>query len=257
MKMLNPAQAYRGGYWIGWTLIPVVLLLLLIYLPVSTILTRQLPLLGVFALLYLASPALPARVAWLRLLYFSIQGCLVFALGLSAIDGTNLLYIPLCLQAPHAFGRRAALLWMLIYSGLLTLTLFSGKPFWDALALLLVFLAVGSFLVSYDSLYSRTQLDQAGSRLLLDDLREAHRRLQEHAARAEELAAMRERNRVALELHDSVSQTVFSIRFTAQAARLALQSDAARLPELLERLQEMTSSALSQLRSLIAELHPR
>lgn len=257
MKTLNAAQTYRGGYWIGWILIPVVALLLTIYLPLAAILTRQLPLLSGFALFYLASPLLLARVAWFRLLYFPIQACLVFALGLSAIDGTNLLYIPLCLQATHAFGRRFALVWMLIYAALLAVTLFSSKPFWEALALLFLFLAVGSFLVSYDMLYTQTQHAQAESRRLLEDLLAAHSRLQEHAARAEELAAMRERNRIARELHDSVSQTVFSIRFTAQAAQLALQSDAARLPEQLDRLQQMTASALAQLRSLIAELHPQ
>ncbi len=257
MKTLKPGPAYRGGYWIGWILIPVVVLLLTIYLPSASMLTRQLPVLAVFALLYLASPPLLFRVSWFRLVYFPIQACLVYALGPSAIDGTNLLYLPLCLQAPHVFGRRAALLWMLVYSVLLSLTLFSGKPFWEALALLLLFLAVGSFLVSYDLLYTQTQYAQAESRRLLEDLRTAHSRLQEHAARAQELAAMRERNRVARELHDSVSQTVFSIRFTAQAAQLALQCNSARLPEQLERLQQMTVGALAQLRSLIAELHPR
>ncbi len=257
MKALNSAPAYRGGYWIGWILIPVAALLLAIYVPWAAMLTRQLPLVGIFAVLYLASPLLLARVAWFRLIYFPLQACLVFALGTSAIDGTNLLYFPLCLQAPHAFSRRLALLWMLIYSVLLALTLFSGKPFWEALALLLLFLAVGSFLVSYDFLYSQTLHAQAESRRLLEDLRSAHSCLQEHAARAEELAAMRERNRIARELHDSVSQTVFSIRFTAQAAQLALQSDTARLPEQLDQLQQMTADALTQLRSLIAELHPR
>ncbi len=257
MRTLTPAQGYRGGYWIGWILIPVVMLLLTIYVPFASMVTRQLPLLGTFALLYAASPLLQARIAWFRLVYFPVQASLVFVLGISAIDGTNLLYIPLCLQAAHAFSRRAALLWMLIYALLLSVTLFFGKPLWDALALLLLFLAVGSFLASYDLLYTQTQHDQAESRLLLENLREAHRRLQEHADRAEELAALRERNRLARELHDSVSQTVFSIRLTAQAARLALQSDAARLPEQLDRLQEMTAGALAQLRSLIAELHPR
>ncbi len=257
MKTFSSAQSYRGGYWTGWILIPVVVLLLVIYLPLATLLTWQLPLLGVFAVLYFASPLLLARVSWFRLFYFPIQACLVFALGMSAIDGTNLLYFPLCLQAPHTFNRRAALLWMLVYLILLTLTLFSGKPFSEALALLLLFLAVGSFLVSYDILYTQTQQNQAESRLLLENLREAHVRLQEHAARAEELAAMRERNRLARELHDSVSQTVFSIRLTAQATRLVLQTDASRVAQQLDRLQEMTSTVLAQLRSMIAELHPR
>jgi signal transduction histidine kinase len=61
---------------------------------------------------------------------------------------------------------------------------------------------------------------------------------------------------LARELHDSVSQLIFSITLTSQAARLLLERDPARVPQQLDRLQEMTSSALGQLRSLIAQLRP-
>lgn len=256
MKATNPVPPYRGSYWIGWILLPVVALLLVIYLPTAA-LVRPLALLGLFAALYLASPALLVRFGWFRTFYFPVQACLVLVLGSLRIDGTNLLYLLLCLQASHAFSRKVALSWMVVYLLLLGATLLFRGPLGEALALLLLFLAVGSFLVSYDFLYTQTQQDEAASRLLLDDLQAAHRRLQEHAARAEELAALRERNRLARELHDSVSQTLFSIRLTTQATRLLLQTDAARLPQQLDRLQEMTSGVLGQLRSLIAELHPR
>jgi signal transduction histidine kinase len=53
-----------------------------------------------------------------------------------------------------------------------------------------------------------------------------------------------------------VSQTIFGITLTSQAARLLLERDPARVPEQLDRLQEMTGSALGQLRSLIAQLRP-
>jgi signal transduction histidine kinase len=54
----------------------------------------------------------------------------------------------------------------------------------------------------------------------------------------------------------SVGQTIFSVTLTAQAARLLLDREPARVPELLDRLESMTASALAQLRSLIAKLHP-
>jgi hypothetical protein len=49
---------------------------------------------------------------------------------------------------------------------------------------------------------------------------------------------------------------VFSITLTSQAARLLLDRDPARVPEQLDRLEAMTSGALRQLRSLIAQLRP-
>jgi signal transduction histidine kinase len=91
---------------------------------------------------------------------------------------------------------------------------------------------------------------------LLAELQQAHRELQENAAQAEELASARERNRLARELHDSVSQVIFGITLTSQSARLLLERDPARVPEQLDRLQEMTASTLGQLRSLIAQLRP-
>jgi signal transduction histidine kinase len=100
------------------------------------------------------------------------------------------------------------------------------------------------------------QGDQEESQQLLAELQQAHQKLEEHAGRAEALAAARERNRLARELHDSVSQSIFAVTLTSQAARLLLAREPARVPELLDRLQEMTAAGLARLRSLIAELRP-
>jgi signal transduction histidine kinase len=75
--------------------------------------------------------------------------------------------------------------------------------------------------------------------------------------RAEEISAARERNRVARELHDSVNQSIFSITLTAEAARTMLDRDPARVPPYLNQLQEMTTNALAQMRSLIGQLRPK
>lgn len=147
--------------------------------------------------------------------------------------------------------------WILVFVTLFGVTLIPGLGLWEGLALILLNLASGTFLISYDFLYLRTQADQAQSQRLLADLQSAHQKLQEYASQAEELAAARERNRLARELHDSVSQVIFSITLTSQSARLLLERNSARVSEEIERLQKMTSTALNQLRSLIAELHPR
>jgi len=164
--------------------------------------------------------------------------------------------VPLCIQVMRAFSRRSALIWIIIYVVLLAVTLILGMGWQEGLALILLYLAVCTFLISYDFLYSRTQADQAESQRLLADLQSAHRKLQEYAAQAEELAAARERNRLARELHDSVSQAIFSITLTSQSARLLLDREPARVPEQIDRLQAMTEDALSQLRALIAQLRP-
>ncbi len=76
------------------------------------------------------------------------------------------------------------------------------------------------------------------------------------AARAQEAAVLRERNRLARELHDSVTQQLFSLTLTAQAARTHLERNPQRVEPLLERLQETASAALAEMRALIAQLRP-
>jgi signal transduction histidine kinase len=78
-------------------------------------------------------------------------------------------------------------------------------------------------------------------------------RLLEHAR---ELSAVAERNRLALELHDAVSQKLFSVVLTAEAAATLLDRDSSAAREKVERLRGLAGEALSELRALIGELRP-
>ncbi len=73
--------------------------------------------------------------------------------------------------------------------------------------------------------------------------------------RSRELSILSERNRLALELHDVVSQKLFSLILTAEAAVTLL--DRGRPPTAqLERVRELAKEALEELRSLILGLRP-
>jgi signal transduction histidine kinase len=74
--------------------------------------------------------------------------------------------------------------------------------------------------------------------------------------RAQEAAVLEERNRLARELHDSVTQQLFSMTLTAQAARAHLEKNPQRAAAQLERLQETAAAALAEMRALIAQLRP-
>jgi hypothetical protein len=65
-----------------------------------------------------------------------------------------------------------------------------------------------------------------------------------------------ERNRLARELHDSVTQTIFSMTLTAKAARILLDRDSARVAPQLDQLQELAQGALTEMRTLIFQLRP-
>ena len=74
--------------------------------------------------------------------------------------------------------------------------------------------------------------------------------------RSRELSTIEERKRLARELHDSVTQTLFSIGLTAEAAAELVESDPARARAQLGHLQELTRAAMTEMRSLIFELRP-
>jgi signal transduction histidine kinase len=74
--------------------------------------------------------------------------------------------------------------------------------------------------------------------------------------RSRELSILSERNRLALELHDVVSQKLFSVMLTAEAASTQMDRDLVAARAQLERLRDMTREALDELRSLILGLRP-
>src|SRR5581483_506278 len=74
--------------------------------------------------------------------------------------------------------------------------------------------------------------------------------------RSRELSMLSERNRLALELHDVVSQKLFSLVLTAEAATATLQSDPGAAGKNVQRLGELAREALDELRSLILGLRP-
>ncbi len=73
---------------------------------------------------------------------------------------------------------------------------------------------------------------------------------------AQELAALEERQNLARELHDSVSQALYGISLGAHAARTALARDPGEVVEPLDYVLMLTEAALDEMRALIFELRP-
>jgi signal transduction histidine kinase len=73
---------------------------------------------------------------------------------------------------------------------------------------------------------------------------------------AQELAALEERQRLARELHDSVSQALYGIALGLHTARIQLDRDPDGLPDSLNYLLSLAEAALAEMRALIFELRP-
>ncbi len=73
---------------------------------------------------------------------------------------------------------------------------------------------------------------------------------------AQELAAVEERQKLARDLHDSVSQALYGIALGLHTARIQLDRDPQKLPESIDDLLSLAEAALAEMRALIFELRP-
>ena len=103
----------------------------------------------------------------------------------------------------------------------------------------------GSFTMEDLALFDRMRSDIA-------DL-SAHARLYETTR---ELAATEERNRLARDLHDSVTQVLFSASLLAEVLPQIWRRDPEQAVESLASLKRLTRGALSEMRTLLLELRP-
>lgn len=71
----------------------------------------------------------------------------------------------------------------------------------------------------------------------------------------QEIALVQERNRLARDLHDSVNQLLFSVTLTARAG--IEMSEQQEIKETFKEIQQLTQSALTEMRALIWQLRPK
>ncbi len=221
------------------------------------VLGYALGLLLLWALLIASEPAVSRRWPAYFSLYLTLQTALAFVLMAlpDTPDFMGVLLGILSMQVMLRLPARMGALWIGLCAVIMALLL--AQPYaYQAIALVLIYTASNIFLGSYTRTIRRSQAAHLHNQALAAELEQANRRLQEYAAQAERLAAARERNRLARELHDSVTQTAFSMNLTSQSAALLLERDPSRVAEQLERLYALARSALGEMQVLIDELKP-
>jgi signal transduction histidine kinase len=222
---------------------------------------------ALYGLLLLLEPFLRTRVSsdksglwrWLAALYLLVQAGLVVAL-FSVPPHADLfagLFVPLSLQAVLFFGRRLGFVCIAIFPVAMFVSLIAGARGWP-FSLIMSLFAAGLFFLfgSYAHQVQKAERARGQNQRLLGELQVANDQLEGYAAQVEELAAEQERNRLARELHDSVTQTVFSMNLTVQSARLLLARDPGQAAGQLARLEELAASAMGEIQTLVSQLRP-
>lgn len=172
-------------------------------------------------------------------------------------DSTNALFVIAGYLVGFVFRGRTRLAWTLLLIALCGITQMINLGALEGLSKSLLNIAG---IIIFSSYFATNQeIDQARtcSQTMLVELEESHQKLQTYASQVEELSSMQERIRLARELHDSVSQTMFSIILNTRSAQLLLARDPSRLKTQLDLLQNLSQNALLEMRGLIAELRPK
>jgi signal transduction histidine kinase len=192
-------------------------------------------------------------------IYLAIQTALIIGAMLLyfELDFFALLFLPLGGQAMFLFPRKTAFAWIAIFGIAIIIgqTIQFGWP--GGLSFTFLYLAGLFFVASFSTLMMRADEARIQSNRLLDELQRAHRKLQEYAGQAEELATAKERNRLARELHDSVAQTLYGLTLQAEAASRQLKTgQTEEVASYLREIRESSQQTLQETRLLIFELRP-
>lgn len=192
-------------------------------------------------------------------LYFALQSITVATLLLlnPELGTVTALFVLLSLQAASVFNSSVRWIWVGVFTLLATgsFMFYFGALTGLARALMPV---VGSFvLAAY--VVANHEIEEAAreSQTMLSQLSETHQQLQTYTSQVEELAALGERQRLTRELHDSVSQIIFSIILNTRSAEILLERDPSRVKTQLRQLQHLTQDALAQMRDLIVQWRPK
>jgi signal transduction histidine kinase len=192
--------------------------------------------------------------------YLFLQASLAIGVLIAASyeDFLALLFIPLSLDAVTFFGRRVGFICIAILSlAMIGTLLFSDVGPLFGLVMGILYSGVCFLFGGYAHQVQKAEAARSQNQHTFDELQIAYRRLQGYADQRASLAVEHERSRLARELHDSVTQTVFSMNLSAQSARLLLDKDAPRADGQLLRIEELAASALREIQSLVSQLRPR
>jgi NarL family two-component system sensor histidine kinase YdfH len=207
--------------------------------------------------LYWASPWVFRRIRWLPL-YVLLQVGLAFALGMMCrvigiVIGLYPGLIGLLIGAPvKRFQKLLIILFILLVSALnfASLSGFINMAWW-----VLGTIPIVVFTSLYVLLYVRQAEARERAQELLVDLEAANRQLSEYAAQVEDLTLAAERQRMARELHDTLSQGLAGLILQLEAVDAHLSSQRhERARDILQQSMVKARATLSEARQAIENL---
>lgn len=191
-------------------------------------------------------------------LYVFVQGLLAFLMLLMAknLIITILLYMILLGEAIGMFGlTRRSLLAGTYYLALMTINLVNLSGWAGLGSLLLSTIPMLVFVIIFVSLYMRQNEAREKAQSLAIELETANQQLADYAAQVEELTLTAERQRMARELHDTLSQGLSGLVLQLEAIKAHLEvGGEARALAIIDQSLARARSTLADSRAVIDDL---
>ncbi len=254
-------QIYQRVYYLAIGLIYfAVFLRSILFYQGTPYLGRMLGLMLCFLLVFLVEYALSRRVGKWFNIYLVAQSCLVFLLFFYSnhedYDYISLLFAILGMQAMQHLDRRSGTIWIVLFFILFSFPFIRFEGPLEGVIRVVLFGSVIIFLSAYSLATRDAQEARAQNQSLMQQLQTANLQLESHSDTLKQLGTAHERQRLRRELHNSVTQTIFSMTLTTQSALLLVDRDLSRVGTQLERLNQLAQSALAEMHTLISELRP-
>lgn len=190
-------------------------------------------------------------------LYFALQiplGGMIVYLG-KGVGFNAMVLFPLAGHAvvllPRRFSYGMNLVIALIY--VLSVYAFSQsfQLVWEGLP---TFLAGIIFIIVFTQMALAEEKSKREVERLVSELTLANQRLREYSQQVEDLATVKERNRMAREIHDGLGHYLTTINMQLNAARAISPSNPAQSAEMLAKAQLLTQDALRDVRQSVTAL---
>lgn len=211
-----------------------------------------------FLILSLTQSLITALIHRYTDLYLALQTVLIVVLLVMPpkFDYFAGLFICLSFQVMGFFTVKKGFIWIAIFSVVLTAALIHAHGLEGSVLYSPTAVAVCTLVGLYGMAVRRAEEARDKSQSLLAELQKTYKELKSYAEQVEMLSTVKERNRLARELHDSVTQKIFSMTLTAEAAQILQEKEPKKVPAMLEHIQELAHDSLAEMRTLIKKLRP-
>ncbi|HJW74204.1 MAG TPA: sensor histidine kinase [Thermoleophilia bacterium] len=206
-------------------------------------------LMAAWLLLLLSEPTLSRVWPPYFALYVGLQAAFIAVL-LPTSDSSDFFAILLAIPSMQAMQRwrpRTVAVVIALFAALTGLCLVDEYGPAQAVTFAAIYAAADIFLATFALATRRALEARLRNEALVGELRQANLQMTEYAQRLERLAGAHERQRLARELHDSVTQTLFSMTLTAKSAVLLLGRDPRGLQDQLDQIEHLARDALAEM----------